>query len=158
MILVCLVILGHVTLWIKTPNVSHHPTKFCGFVHCGNGGIMILVCHVILEDQVIKALKSAITIFSKAHGMSYSHRRNFSIKVALTKTFACVSSESSLILATPSCITIDQICAKKLMSKCLGNLFRGLLEKTKCQIIRFFSGTSYGGTESLSRLVIHLFI
>ena len=76
---------------------------------------MILVCHVILEAHVIKELKSAITIFSKAHGMSYSHIRNFAIKVALTKTFACESSDSSLILAAPSCITIDEICAKKLL-------------------------------------------
>ena len=93
----------------KPRSVSHHPTKFCGFRHCGSGDIMILVCHVILEDHVIKVLKSAITIFSKAHGMSHSHIRNFTIKVALTETFACVSSDSSLILATPSCITNDEI-------------------------------------------------
>ena len=70
---------------------------------------------VILEDHVIKALKSAITIFSKAHGMSYSHIRNFTIKVALTNTFVCVSSGSSLILATPSYITNDEIYAKNLL-------------------------------------------
>ena len=64
---------------------------------------MVLVCRVILEGHMIKVLKSAITIFSKAHGMSYSHIRNFTIKVALMKTFAYVSSDSSLILATPSC-------------------------------------------------------
>ena len=76
---------------------------------------MALVCHVILEDQVIKALKSAIIIFSKAHGISYSHIRNFTIEVALMKTFVCVSCDSSLILATPSCITNDEIYAKKLL-------------------------------------------
>ena len=70
---------------------------------------------VILEDHVIKALKSAITIFSKAHGMSYSHIQNFTIKVALTNTFVCVYSGSSLILATPSYITNDEIYAKKLL-------------------------------------------
>ena len=64
---------------------------------------MVLVCRVILEGHMIKVLKSAIAIFSKAHGMSYSHIRNFTIKVALMKTFACVSSDSSLILPTPSC-------------------------------------------------------
>ena len=53
---------------------------------------MILVCPVILEDHVIKVPKSAITVFSKAHGVSYLHIWNFTIKVALTKTFACVSS------------------------------------------------------------------
>ena len=74
---------------------------------------MILVCHVILEDHVIKVLKSAITIFSKAHGMSHSHIQNFTIKVALTETFACVSIDSTLILVTPSCTTNDEIYAKK---------------------------------------------
>ena len=97
----------------KTPNPSHHPTKFCGFRKCGSGNIMVLICHVIVEDHVIKALKSAITLFSKAHGMSYLHIRNFTIKVALTKIFAFVSSDSSLILVTPSCITNDEITQKK---------------------------------------------
>ena len=168
---------------------------------------MILVCHVILEDHVIKALKSAIAIFFKAHGMSYSHIRNFTIKVALTKTFACVSSNSSLILATSPCITNDEIYAKRLlqvrpktaarskkrererkkqqqsfllymqtqkfrletnnihhihiMSKCLGNLFCGFLETTKCQITRFFSGTNHGEdkhgvTFSTTNISLHL--
>ena len=117
MALVCLVILHDqrvVSLYgQKPPNVSHHPNKVCGFRHCGSGDIMVLVGHVILEDHVIKALKSAITIFSKAHGMSYSHIRNFTIKVALTKTFACVSIDSTLILVVPCCITNDEIYAKK---------------------------------------------
>ena len=74
---------------------------------------MVLVCHVISEDHVVKARKSALINFSKAHGLSYSHIRSFTIKVALTKTFACVSSDSSLILVTPSCITNDEIYTKK---------------------------------------------
>ena len=73
---------------------------------------MVLVCHVILEDHVTRALKSVIAIFSKAHVMSYSHIRNFTIKVALTKIFASVSNDSSLILVTPSYVTIDEIHAK----------------------------------------------
>ena len=52
-----------------------------------SGDEMVLVCHMILKDHVAKALKSAITIFSKAHGMSYSHIRNFTITVAFTKIF-----------------------------------------------------------------------
>ena len=87
----------------KPPNLNHHPTKFLGFRHCVSGDIMVLVCRVILEDHMIKVLKYAIAVFSKAHGMSYSHIRNFTIKVALMKTFACVSSDNSLILATPPC-------------------------------------------------------
>ena len=136
--------------------------------------------------------------------MSHSHIRNFTIKAALTKTFACLFSDRNLILATPSCITNDEIYAKNLlqvcpktatgkrerqkkqqqsflpymqtqkfhleinnihhyhiMSKCLRNLFRGLLERTKCQIIRFFSGTSHGGdrhgvTFTTSNISLHL--
>ena len=69
---------------------------------------MILVCHMI------KVLKSAITIFSKAHGMLYSHIRNFTIKVALMKAFVRVSIDNNtLILVIPSCITNDEIYAKK---------------------------------------------
>ena len=75
---------------------------------------MVIVCNVILKDHVIKAFKSAITIFSKARGMSYWHRQNFVIKVALTKTYACVSSDSSPILLTPSCVTNDESYVKKL--------------------------------------------
>ena len=33
---------------------SQHPAKFVGQRHCGNGGIMDFVCHVILEDLAIK--------------------------------------------------------------------------------------------------------
>ena len=137
----------------KPPNVNHHPTKFCGFRHCGHGDIMILVCHVILEDHVIKAVKSAIAIFFKAHGMSYSHIRNFKIKVALTKTFACVSSNSSLILATPPCIKNDEIYAKKLLQV--------RPKRTKCQITRFFPGNSHGGdkhgvTFTTTNISLHL--
>ena len=34
--------------------VSHQPDKFAGHRHCGSGDIMILVCHVILQDHLIK--------------------------------------------------------------------------------------------------------
>ena len=45
--------------------------------------------------------------------------------------------------------------------KSLGNFFRGLLERPKCQIIQFFSGTnhsgdSYGGTFTTSDIPFHL--
>ena len=142
---------------------------------------MVLDCHMILKEHVTKALKSAITIFSKAHGMSYSHIQNFTVTVTLTKTFASASSDSSLILLTPSCVTNDEIYAKSVtgrknrknkkavvklfalhanakrshrnntqyslyyVPKSPGNFFRGLLERPKCQIIQFFSGSSHSG-------------
>ena len=34
--------------------VGHHPAKFIGHGHCGKGDIVILVCHVILQDYLIK--------------------------------------------------------------------------------------------------------
>ena len=34
--------------------VRYHPAKFGGQGHCGSGNIMILVCHVILQDDAIK--------------------------------------------------------------------------------------------------------
>ena len=70
-----------------------------------------------LKDHVAKALKSAITIFIKARGMSYSNIRNFIITVALTKAFASASSDSSLILVTPSCETNDEIYAKSVTGR-----------------------------------------
>ena len=152
---------------------------------------------MILKDHVTKALKSANTIFSKAHGMSYPHIRNFTVAEALTKTFASACSDSSLILVRPSNVTNDEIYAKSVtgrkkrknkkaiaklfalhanakslhrnntqyslyyVPKCLGNFFRGLLERPKCQIIQFFSGTShsgdsYGGTFTTSNISFHL--
>ena len=36
--------------------MSYHPVKFCGHKHSGNREITIFVCHMILEDQVIRAL------------------------------------------------------------------------------------------------------
>ena len=33
---------------------SHHPTKFGGHRHCDGGDIIILVCHVISQDHVMK--------------------------------------------------------------------------------------------------------
>ena len=152
---------------------------------------------MILKDHMTKALKSAVTIFSKAHGMSYSHIRNSTITVALTKTFSSASSDSSLILVRPSCVTNDEIyeksvrgrkkrknkkaiaklfalhanaksshrnntqCSLYYVPKSLGNFFRELLERPKCQIIPFFSGTShsedsYGGTFTTSNISFHL--
>ena len=143
---------------------------------------MVLVCHMILKDHVNKALKSATTIFSKAHGISYSHIRHFTITVALTKTFASASSDSSPFLVTPSCVGNDEIYGKSVtgrkkrkkerkaivklfvlhanaksshrnntqyslyyVPKSLGNFFCWLLERPKCQIIQFSSGTSHSG-------------
>ena len=76
-------------------------------MQCTSANKIIIICHVILENHVIKVLKSTITIFSKAHGMSYLHIQNFTIKVALTKIFFCVANDSDLILVTSSCMTND---------------------------------------------------
>ena len=152
---------------------------------------------MILKDHVTKAFKSATTIFSKAHGMSYLLIRNFTITVALMKTFPGASRDSSLILVIPSCVTNAEIYAKSVtgrkksknkkgnckafcvsrkwinahrnntqyslyyVPKSLGNFFRGLLERPKCQIIHFFSGTSHSGdshsgTFTTSNISFHL--
>ena len=46
--------MGHVTLWVAAHKVSYHPVKFGGLSHSGSGFIMNLVCHVILQDHMIK--------------------------------------------------------------------------------------------------------
>ena len=45
----------HVIYGKKTLNVSHHPAKFGDHKHCGRTDIMVLVCHVILQDLMSKA-------------------------------------------------------------------------------------------------------
>ena len=35
-----------------TPKVSHQRTKWGSHMHCGIGDIMVLVCYIILQDQV----------------------------------------------------------------------------------------------------------
>ena len=107
---------GHITLWAGA-QVSHHRSISRGLRHCASGDEMVLVYHMILKDHVTKALKSVITIFSKTHGISYSYIRNFTITVALTKTFASACSGSSLILVTPSCVTNDEIYAKSVTGR-----------------------------------------
>ena len=34
--------------------MSHHPAKFSGHRHSGGGDVMVLVCHVISQDHLIK--------------------------------------------------------------------------------------------------------
>ena len=34
--------------------VDYHPAKFDSHRYCSSGDMMILVCHVILQDHVIK--------------------------------------------------------------------------------------------------------
>ena len=36
--------------------LGYHPVKFGGHKHSDNGDIMVLVCHVISQDHVIKGL------------------------------------------------------------------------------------------------------
>ena len=43
-------------LWIyksEPVKVSYHPVTFGGYKHSGSRYVMVLVCHVISEDQVI---------------------------------------------------------------------------------------------------------
>ena len=34
--------------------VNYHPARFSSHKHCASGDIIVLVCHVILQDIVIK--------------------------------------------------------------------------------------------------------
>ena len=43
------------TLWVGAPQGKLDlPAKFGGHGHCGSGDIMVLVCHEISRDHVIK--------------------------------------------------------------------------------------------------------
>ena len=35
--------------------LSYHPAKIVDHKHCGSRDIIVLICHVILQDQLIKA-------------------------------------------------------------------------------------------------------
>ena len=37
---------------------SHHQNKFCGHRHCESGNIIILVCHVILQDYLTQTFSN----------------------------------------------------------------------------------------------------
>ena len=165
--------------------VSHHRSNSRGLRHCASGDEMVLICHMILKDHVTKALKFAITIFSKVHGMSYSHIRNFTITGALTKTFSSAFGDSSLILVRLSWVTNDEIYAKsvtgrkkrknkkgnckafcvtrkcKKFTEIIHNIHYIMCQRPKCQIIQFFSGNSHsgdnhGGTFTTSNISFHL--
>ena len=65
--------------------------------------------------------------------MSRLHIRNFTIKVALTKLFVSVSSDSSPILVARSCVTNDKIHAQQTFlgpSKHSNNMEKEKKEKT----------------------------
>ena len=66
------------TFWVGAPKVSHHLTMFGGHRHYDSGDGWALVCHVILQDHVIK--------------VSYDFR---------------VRSPSSYITILPSLVTIS---------------------------------------------------
>lgn len=40
--------------WQEPIKVNYHPVKFSGHRHSGSRDIMFLVCHVIVQDDVIK--------------------------------------------------------------------------------------------------------
>ena len=42
------------TLWVAAIKVRYHPAKFGGDSLSGSGLIMILICHLISQDHVIK--------------------------------------------------------------------------------------------------------
>ena len=43
---------------LEAAQVSPHPAKFCGHRHCGSGDIMVLFCHVVLQEHVTKGPSS----------------------------------------------------------------------------------------------------
>ena len=43
--------------------VSHAPTKFFAYKYCGGGDIMVLVCHMIFQDQMMKQSFDFVTLF-----------------------------------------------------------------------------------------------
>ena len=47
--------------------VGDNPVKFGGNRHCGSGRIMVLVCHMILQDNVIKGSYDSVEISSLRH-------------------------------------------------------------------------------------------
>ena len=43
--------------------VSHPPTNFFDHKYCGGGDIMVLVCHMIFQDQIMKQSFDFVTLF-----------------------------------------------------------------------------------------------
>ena len=42
------------TYWLGALQLSHHPTTFHGHKRCGSGEVMVLACHVISQDHIIR--------------------------------------------------------------------------------------------------------
>ena len=42
--------------------VSHYPAKFGGHRHCDSGDIIVLVCHVISQEYVIKRSRDLVVV------------------------------------------------------------------------------------------------
>ena len=50
-------------IWLygqKVVQVCQYPTTFCHHKYCGSGDIMVLVCHVILQDNMTKGWSNTI--------------------------------------------------------------------------------------------------
>ena len=42
-------------MWVERIKLNYHPAKFCGHTHSGSRDVTALVCHLTLEEHVIKA-------------------------------------------------------------------------------------------------------
>ena len=52
--------------------VYAHPVRFCGHSYCGSGDIIVLVCHIIPQDQVTQGLSNMGGTHQRSH-----HRAKF---------------------------------------------------------------------------------
>ena len=59
--------------------VSQHPARLGGHRHCGSGDIMVSVCHVILQEHLIK-------------GSCDSMGRSLSRKVTILPSLVAIST------------------------------------------------------------------
>ena len=72
--------------WKRTNFIPWHVEP--AHIHCGSRDIIFIV---VDEQDFRYSLNSNITVFSKAHDMTCSHRQNFA-KIALTQTVVSVSN------------------------------------------------------------------
>ena len=77
--------------------VSHYPAKFCGHRRIGIGDIMVLVCHVISNDHVIRGSSNFMgrSLSRKVSVKSRDHRHCGSGDIPIL--VCCVSSQEHVI-------------------------------------------------------------
>ena len=118
------------------------PAKYCGI------GVVEMFPLIEGQDTTCSGLCSC-SVSSKAYSRLCSYIRNFTSKIALTKTFASFSNESSPILVTLSCVKNDENSDRKEKEKTENN------KKGYFKVFALYTNAIRLMTGDMSKLQMH---